>query len=180
MGTSQPLSRRGALLVGSLCVAAGCPPILIATGVMTGNLSPGVPSWVGVAAGLVFVFGGAAVIVGHAVAAGVGPDGDLPPGTPIAVRATQYFLGFCIVGLLLAVSAWVAFGPGERHFSTTVSSFAGTTRSSQASERTGRIVFGMGAIAIGIFWVAATIISVRRLLRAVRQRDREPRTPPLR
>jgi hypothetical protein len=179
METSQPLSRRGALLVGSLCAAAGCPPILIATGVMAGNLTPGVPSWVGIAAGLVFIFGGAAVIVGHAVAGGVGPDGDLPPGTPILVRATQYLLGFCIVGLLLAVSAWVAFGPGERNFSTTVSSFAGT-RSGQASERTGRIVFGTGAIAIGIFWVAATIVSVRRLLRAVRQQDREPRTPPLR
>ncbi len=178
METSQPLSRRGAVLVGSLCAAAGCPPILIATGLMTGNLTPGVPPWVGVAAGLVFIFGGAAVIVGHALAAGIGPDGDLPPGTPIAVRATQYLLGFCIVGLLLAVSAWVAFGPGERHFSTTVSSFAGT-RSSQASERTGRIVFGTGAIAIGIFWVAMTVVSVRRLLRAVRQREHEPRTPSL-
>jgi hypothetical protein len=176
MGTSQPLSRRGALLVGWVCAAAGCPPILIATGVITGNLAPGVPPWVGVAAGLVFIFGGAAVIVGYAVGAGVGPDADLPPGTPIAVRATQSLLGFCIVGLLVAVSAWVAFGPGERHFSTTVSSFAGT-RSSQASERTGRIVFGTGAIAIGIFWVAATVVSVRRLLRAVRQRYRAPETP---
>jgi hypothetical protein len=32
--------------------------------------------------GLVFVFGGAALIICYAVARGVAPDGDLPPGTP--------------------------------------------------------------------------------------------------
>jgi len=33
-----------------------------------------------------FVFVGAAVIVGFAVAGGSGPDGDLPAGTPFTVR----------------------------------------------------------------------------------------------
>jgi hypothetical protein len=175
MERSQPLSRRGAILVGVVCIAAGCPPILMTTGLMRSTLSPGVPWWVGLAAGLVFICGGAAVIVGHAVAGGVGPDGDLPPGTPLPVRATQYLLGFLIVGLLLAISSWVAFGPGERHFSTTAETPFGVT-STASSEPTGRIVFGAGAIVIGIFWVYATMVSVRRLKQAAKRPP--PSIPP--
>jgi hypothetical protein len=170
MEPSPPLSRRAALLAGLFCMAAGCPPILMALGLVTSTLAPGVPAWMGVAAGLLFVSGGAAVIVGYVVAKGVGPDGDLPPGTPFLVRATQYLLGFCIVGLLFAIGSWVAFGPGERRFSTTFSSPLGA-ESGTTSARTGRIVFGAGAIATGIFWVYSTIVSVRRLKQAAKPRD---------
>jgi hypothetical protein len=52
------------------------------------------------------------MIVGYAVAGGVGPDGDLPAGTPRRVRVTQYLLGLGIVSALGAVATWVAFGPG--------------------------------------------------------------------
>ena len=168
MEPSQPVSRRGAPLAGIVCIAGGCPAILMTTGLMRSTLSPGVPWWVGMAAGLVFIFGGAAVIVGYGVGDGLGPDGDLPPGTPLPVRATQYLLGFFIVGLLLAISSWVAFGPGERHFSTTAETPLGAT-SSESSEGLGRVVFGAGAVAIGIFWVYGTIVSVRRLKRAAKR-----------
>ena len=171
MASAQPLSPRAAILWGLVCVAAGCAPILIGLGVVPGELTPGTPGWVGVAAGLAFVCAGAAVIVGYAVAGGVGPDGDLPAGTPFAVRLTQNLLGFCIVGLLEAIVVWIAFGPGERHFSSTFSWPFGVT-SAAASEREGRIVFGAGAVAIGIFWVVLTIISARRLLQASKAQRR--------
>jgi hypothetical protein len=156
--------------VGLVCVALGCPPILIALGVVPGELTPGTPAWVGVAAGLVFVFAGASVIVGYAVAGGVGPDGDLPAGTSLAVRAIQYLLGFCIVGLLESIAAWVAFGPGERHFSSTFTWPFGV-KSGPTSDREGRVVFGAGAVAIGMFWVVLTIVSVRRLLHAAQPQE---------
>jgi hypothetical protein len=165
MTPSPQLSPRAAILVGLLVVAAGCPPILIGLGIMTRGVTLEAPPWVAVAAGFMFVCGGAAVIVGYAVAGGVGPDGDLSPDTPLGVRALQYFLGFCIVGLLFAITAWVAFGPGERHFSSSLASPFGAT-SSASSERTGRTVFGIGTVAIGIFWVVGTLVSVRRLRRA--------------
>jgi hypothetical protein len=117
-----------------------------------------------------FVCAGAAVIVGFAVAGGAGPDGDLPAGTSLAVRAIQYLLGFCIVGLLESIAAWIAFGPGERHFSSTFA-WAFGVKSAAAGEREGRIVFGAGAVAIGIFWVVLTIVSVRRLLQASNRKD---------
>ena len=50
------------------------------------HLSDGTPPWVGVAAGLAFLLGGLAVIVGYGVAGGIAPDGDLPAGTPFFVR----------------------------------------------------------------------------------------------
>jgi hypothetical protein len=167
MSSAQRLSPRGAFLVALVCLAAGCPPILIALGIVPGELTPGTPAWVGVAAGLVFVGAGAAVIVGFAVAGSAGPDGDLPAGTPIGVRAAQYLLGFIIVGLLVAITTWVAFGSGKRHFSSTVSWPFGV-QSVASSERQGRIVFGAAAIAMGVFWAALTVVNVRRLMRAAR------------
>ena len=162
MASTQQISPRAAILWGLVCMALGCAPILIGLGIVPGELTPGTPGWVGVAAGLMFVCAGAAVIVGYAVAGGVGPDGDLPAGTPLSVRMIQSLLGFCIVGLLESIAVWIAFGPGERHFSSTFTWPFGVTTAA-ASEREGRIVFGAGAVAIGIFWVVLTIVSARRL-----------------
>jgi hypothetical protein len=171
MASAQQLSPRAAILWGLVCMALGGLPILIVLGVIPGKLAPGTPGWVGVAAGLLFVFAGAALIVGYAVAGGVGPDGDLPAETPLAVRATQYLLGFCIVSLMESIAVWVAFGPGERHFSSTFAWAFGFT-SAAASEREGRIVFGAAAVAIGIFLVVLTIVNARRMLHASKRPGR--------
>jgi hypothetical protein len=53
------------------------------------HLTDGTPPWVGIVAGLAFVLGGLAMIVGYGVAGGVAPDGDLPPGTPTVVRLVR-------------------------------------------------------------------------------------------
>jgi hypothetical protein len=121
--TSQTqLSPLWAVVLGLIFAAFGIVMILGGVGVL--HLPPvedgPTPPWVLGCVGLAFVFVGAAVIVGFAVTGGSGPDGELPAGTPFSVRLIQYFLGLGTVASLTAVFTWIAFGPGERHFSTTV------------------------------------------------------------
>jgi hypothetical protein len=87
-----------AVLIGGLVIARALHTIPV-------DASGDAPQWVGVLAGLAFVLAGAAIIVGFAVAGGAAPDGDLPSGTPFAVRLTQYLLGLGIVGLLTVIVA---------------------------------------------------------------------------
>jgi hypothetical protein len=99
----------------------GLSLVLLAVGVIgsAAGASDDTPRWIGVCAGLVFVLGGAALIIGFAVAGGAGPDGDLPPGTPWGIRLTQYLLGLGSVGAMAAIASWVAFGSGRRAFTAT-------------------------------------------------------------
>ncbi len=131
MGTTD-LSPRGALLIGACAVAAGVAPILAALGVLPIPMTPGTPSWVGLCAGGMFVLLGLALVNGYAGAPG--PARDL----------RQAVLGAGICAALAAVSGWVAFGPGERHFSTSVSGLFFSTRRA-GGELMGRAAFGMGA-----------------------------------
>jgi len=59
---------------------------------------------------------------------------------------------------------WVSFGSGERHFSSSLS-LPGLSVSSQSSERSGRIVFGIAAVIIGLFFVFAVVSGAKRLWR---------------
>jgi drug/metabolite transporter (DMT)-like permease len=173
MAPGQQLSHRGAVLMGLLFIVVGSVPIVIGSGLVSGTSIAGTPAWVVLSAGAIFVLGGLAVIVGFAVAGGAGPDGDLPVETPFVVRLAQYLLGFGIVGLLTAIFAWIAFGPGERHFSSTLWSAFGA-RSAAASEREGRVVFGAATVGCAIFWAVGTVVNIRRLLKARRQETPEP------
>jgi hypothetical protein len=112
-------------------------------------------------AGAVFVLAGAAVINGFVIAGGATPDGDLLPGTPMRVRVAQYLLGLGIVGAMTAIFGWIAFGPGTRHFRV-----SGIPIPGLAGETEGRIVFGAGAVLMGVFLVAMAVVGARRLLRA--------------
>lgn len=153
------LSPRAAIAIGAGLIAFGGFIALSVLGLVTGTPPPHeAPPWVGACAGLVFVFGGGAMIVGYALAGGATPDGDLPPGTPLWMRVTQMTLGLGIVGALSAVASWVAFGPGPRTFTA-----SGTFASGQTSERVGRMVFGAGAALLAVVFVALLVVSVKRL-----------------
>jgi hypothetical protein len=162
---SSQLPPRSAVLFGLLFMAAGVPPILAALGMLPVPLTRGTPAWVGVCAGLLFILGGAAIINGYAIAGGAGPDGDLPPGTSFGVRLVQYVLGLGICGLFTVIAGWIAFGKGERHFSTTLN-LPFLTRHGIGNEWTGRVVFGLGAILVAAFTVVLSVVSVRRLRKA--------------
>lgn len=170
MASEPQLSPRGAVVVGLICAALGGVIVLGGLGVvpLTPAADGPAPPWVLVCAGLAFVLAGAAVIVGFAVAGGAGPDGDLPAGTPFSVRLIQYFLGLGIAGCMTAVVTWIAFGPGERHFSTNVV-LPFMVHRGPGSDTSGRVVFGIGAVLMWIFLLTAGVSGARRLFRAARK-----------
>jgi hypothetical protein len=161
---ANQLSPRGAIIVGILCIVCGTYPVLAGLGVVHGKPAPGVQPWVVVAAGSIFILAGLAVINGYAVAGGSQANGDLSADAPLIARVTQYVLGSAMVGLMFAVFAWVSFGSGERHFSSSIS-IPGLSASGQSSERSGRIVFGIAAVIIGLFFVFAVVSGAKRLWR---------------
>ena len=162
MNTPTPLSPRAAVALGFLFIAMGVFLVLFSVGLMPGaEASLEAPRWVGACAGLMFVLCGGAMIVGYAVAGGVGPDGDLPAGTPRWVRLTQYLLGLGIISSLAAIATWIAFGPGRRAFTVTLP-FAGR---GPGDETVGRVVFGIGAVLMWVFLVVFLVVSVQRLRR---------------
>lgn len=171
MGPSQQLSPRGAVIMGLLFIACGAFPILIGLGVITpSNVGRDpAPAWVIVATGLAFVSAGLAMILDYAVAGGVGADGDLKPGTPLVIRAANLLLGMMIVGLMLAIFGWIAFAPGPRHFSTSVS-LPFISQRWQSNDLTGRIAFGFGTLLFAVLFVGGSIAGVRRLVNAIRSR----------
>jgi hypothetical protein len=151
------------IIMGLAFGGMGTLIVLLGLGVV-GHPKPGdAPPWVIVCAGFAFILGGLAVIVGYGVANGVGPDGDVAPGTPWPIRAVQYVLGLGVAVLLAVIATWVAFGPGPRHFSAT-----GTFGRGPASEISGRIAFGAGAVLLWLFTGIVSVMSVRRLRRAGR------------
>lgn len=162
MNTPTPLSPRAAVALGFLFIAMGVFLVLFSVGLVPGaEASLEAPRWVGACAGLMFVLCGGAMIVGYAVAGGVGPDGDLPAGTPRWVRLTQYLLGLGIISSLAAIATWIAFGPGRRAFTVTLP-FAGR---GPGDETVGRVVFGIGAVLMWVFLVVFLVVSVQRLRR---------------
>jgi hypothetical protein len=155
------LSPGGAIVIGLFFGVVGTLVLLVALGTFGDkHLSDGTPPWVGAAAGVMFLLGGLSVIVGYGVAGGMGPDGDLPPGTPLAVRIVQSALGLGAAAMLASIASWIAFGSGARHFRV-----VGPLLSDAVNETLGRTVFGIGAIAMWAFTVLLLVVNVRRLRR---------------
>jgi len=160
--SATPLSPRAAVALGLVIGAMGGLLLLLAVGVIPGGgASLEAPRWVVACAGLMFVLAGAAMIVGYAVAGGVGPDGDLRAGTPRGVRVTQYLLGLGSIGALAAIATWVAFGPGPRAFTVTLP----LVGRGPGDETVGRAVFGIGAVLMWVFLLVFVVVSVQRIRR---------------
>jgi hypothetical protein len=161
--SQRTLSPRAAWGWGLFVAAIGLFYILLAAGAIgsAAGRSGQTPRWVGGCVGLVFLLGGAALILGFAITGDARTDGDLPPGTPQWLRLTQYLLGLGIVGSMAAIASWVAFGPGPRTFSTTIPSLG----RGHANEIVGRVAFGFGATLMWIFFVVFAVVSVWRLRR---------------
>lgn len=148
---SKQLSKKQVWLFGSIFIFAGLMIILLGLGVIHADPSTiHAPMWVIVCAGLVFLFGGLAVINGYAFS---------PPNLIISD-----LLGVSIVGIMTLICGWVAFGPGERHFTTTSSFlFSKTTTSGNSGQ--GRFVFGIAFFLMLIFFIYATIQSIKKYLK---------------
>ena len=165
--SNSGLTPRGAIAFGVLFMACGTYPVLAGLGMVPMNPTPGTPAWVVVATGGMFILAGLAIIVDYAMAGPLQADGSLPESAPLFLRVTQYVLGLAIVGLMFAVFAWIAFGPGQRQFSSSIS-LPFWSSSGRSSERSGRIAFGIGAGFMGLFLVLAAVSGAKRLWRGDR------------
>ena len=160
-GQSQ-LTPRGAILLGLACVVMSAMPILGGLGVIDLKLTPGTPPWVGVGAGVVFLLAGITLVVDGASGT-IGSDGQWAKDAPAWVHVFQSLMGLGIVGMMGAIASWIAFGPGERHFSTTISlPFAWWHSSS--GETSGRWAFGIAAVLIWCIIAGVIVVSLRRLI----------------
>ncbi len=165
MDSSNQLSHGGAWLMGALFVACGVMPLLVAVGVIPRG-SDDAPPWVIAAAGAVFICGGLAIVVDYGLADGMGPDGDLKEGTPLAVRVANFVLGLAIIGLMTAVAGWIGFGPGHREFTSTLT-LPFLPMRWRSGELTGRIAFGGASVLMALMFVACGVSGVRRLRRGI-------------
>jgi hypothetical protein len=175
---STVVSPRGATIVGLATVAMGVVVVLLA---LRPDAALEAPRWVVVLTGLIFVLGGAAIIVGYGLA-GASADGQLPPGTPVAVRVIQLALGLGLLATMTVVAGWIAFAPGEQRFGGTLA-LPFVAWHGASNETLGRIVFGAGAVlmlavvaATGIRQIARQVAAERRA--AARQVFRIAREEP--
>jgi hypothetical protein len=116
------------------------------------------PAWLAAPIGLTFFFGGMAVIV-RSFAGADASSGELSENAPRALRAVYDLMVAAIPILLAVLFTWVAFGPGERHF--TVSGGSGGSAVampvSGGGQIIGRVAFGFAAV---LGWVIAGLMGV--------------------
>jgi len=118
------------------------------------------PAWIGACAGLIFIAGGIAVVLQSLPFARI-TRGEISAGTPLWVHSLMLALSLTIVGGLAAIGAWVAFGPGERHFRF-VGTFIG---SGQVDDVLGRLIFGAGTVLTAAIFVVFAVTGLRRVMR---------------
>lgn len=158
MSEQEPLSPRGTILFGMLFVAVGIAIILMGLDMIPAGRKHA-PNWVGALAGLTFLCGGLAVIIGALGKAN--PDGSLPEDAPMWLRISQYVLGLIIFASFALIGSWIAFGPGERSFGISMS----FPMSASADPISGRIAFGIGAAVTWLCTIGFAIAGGRKLLR---------------
>lgn len=140
---TRPLSPRAKVYVGAVCAAMGVLTLGIGTHAAF-NLQHAKPDdFMYVPAALGFVFAGALLA--------------LPPERKAATR----LFGALLITCFAVTFDWIAFGPGERHFSGGIS-FGGLGIGARPGELFGRAMFGIGAVIADIVAVALWV----RMLRA--------------
>jgi hypothetical protein len=154
---NDPPSPRVAIFCGLIAAAIGLFYVLLSVGVIPTGMphSDQDPTWIGTAFGLIFLFGGGAVIIQTIFSNGRTSDEGLPTTAPVWLRWFYQLLCAGIVALLGAVFTWIAIGPGKRSFTGNGAIFG---------ETAGRVAFGIGAALIWIVLAAIAIVKVRRLV----------------
>jgi hypothetical protein len=155
MPEGSNLSPKSTIIFGVIAASIGVFYILLAGGIfgpIAKQHDQGAPAWLGIVAGLIFLFGGSAVVIQTSLRNANAGEG-LPPNTPFWLRSFYQLLCLGIVASLGIVATWVAFGPGERRF-TGSGAFLG--------EAGGRAAFGIGAVLIWIVLAFIIFSAVRR------------------
>ena len=161
MADESPSSKSN-ILWGLFAVGMGAFIVAGTSGLLGIDMHPtkGTPQWVGILAGAVFVAGGLAVMLQSLSVARPRPDGSLSPDAPLWVRGLSLSLALVIAGSFTVMGYWVAFGPGERHFSGGVPFLP-----EYANQAFGRVAFGFGTLLSAAIFIAFLVGGVRQLLR---------------
>jgi hypothetical protein len=158
MAEPTPATPRSNYFYAAIAAAAGAYFFAVGAGLLP---IPGGPSnlhgplWLVLCVGLAFFLAGVAIVIqtlGHTNA-----TGDLPAEAPRWMPAVQYLIGLAIFVCFGAIASWVAFGPGERHFSGT---FVFGDAATNAA--IGRIAFGIGAVLIWLATAAVAAFGLRK------------------
>lgn len=147
-------------LFGPLLLATGGLGLAVACGLIAIDpASTHAPRWILGALGLSFVAMGFVLLL----------DGVA------ALRPVQGWLGFVFLVSFAAIFNWVAFGPGERHFTTRTGAGGAsvTTTMAEGGEFGGRIAFGVIAVLLDLLIASPLILWLWRRVRAtVKERAR--------
>lgn len=158
MTEPTPATPRGNYYLAAIAAATGAYFMLLGAHLLPvpgGPSNQHAPQWLVFCVGLAFFLASIAVVVqtlGHANDAG-----DLPAEAPRWMGIVQYTIGFAIFACFGAIMSWVAFGPGERHFSGTFWFVKTAT-----NETVGRIVFGIVAVVIWLGTAAILASGIRK------------------
>lgn len=147
---TRKLSPVGAVVMASVFALAGIAILALALGwIPIDPARLAAPRWVIASAGVMFIAGGVTPL---------GQAFSLPAWLgPLA--------GLIAAAALAAVFNWIAFFPGERHFSGSSSLLGFQMGRSAAGELTGRIVFGVCAVLVD----AIVLVGSVRLLREIKR-----------
>jgi hypothetical protein len=140
-----------AVLLAMFCIGFGMIPIMSGFGLSSYKLMLDTPGWIEVAAGLVFVLFGVAAILPSVVAGRYRTDGLFWIARSRYCHVVYVVLGPCVLALMTTIAAWVAFGPGIRHFSRTT------------DQNAGRSGFAVAAVFFAVLGIRWTIVGVRWL-----------------
>jgi hypothetical protein len=140
---TRPLSPRAKVYVGTACAAMGLLTLALGTHSALGALHATADDFMYVPAALAFVFAGVLLA--------------LPPER----KAVTRLFGALLITSFAVTFDWIAFAPGERHFSGGIS-FGGFGIGARPGELFGRAMFGVGAVIADLVAVVLWL----RLLRA--------------
>jgi hypothetical protein len=146
------MSSKMALIIGLLFILSGLFVLLMGLGVIpVKKTQTEVPDLILDFAGLLFVFGGAAVINGK----NFNSEIDIQK-TSLKVKIIQYLLGVGMLLMFLMILGWVVFVPGERHFGGDL-----LFLSDKSNEIVGRVIFGIGFFMMLFMLIYGTISIIR-------------------
>lgn len=152
------------ILLGLLFLAAGLAIVFVALDwIRVDPSSIHAPRWVLGVCGAIFAVPGAGILYYGIRNAIGGPPPSARPADEDVFPVVGWFTGMVVSAGMTAVSAWIAFGPGERAFSGSIGIGGVGVGGPAQSETVGRWVFGIGAVLAGLFTVWGVMYGIRRL-----------------
>lgn len=166
---ATPATPNQQLFIGLAVATVGILIVAVAAGIIPApEKSFHAPHWVVGLAGMLFVLAGAIFLTPLFVGGFVSPD-RYTPRQKRAIKLVQQILGCLLLTSFAAVPLWIGFGPGDREFSSSISS-SGLTSHAPGNATIGRMIFGAAGILVGI-WAVLTWIGLLRAVMAMFKRS---------